>query len=322
VWGSWSAAAGAETLVIYSGRGEQFTKPIIEAFQQKTGIAVQYQTADSAALLAKLREEGEKTPADVFITNYAGVLEQARQDGLLRPFNSPLLQQISSEYRAPDNSWVALSARTRVVVYNTNLINPKELTSLLDLADPKWKGKVATVSSANASFIGGISAMYSLLGAEKTEHFLRSLKENTAGLVFPGHTPIVSAVASGQVPLGYVNHYYYYRHKAKDPTAPIDILYLDQGKEGMGAAFTITGAAILKHAKHGQAAQQFLDFLLSAEGQKIFADVNYEYPINPEVPTNPAVKKRSEIQLAPVNLTVDVDNQKKVVTLIEQIGLE
>lgn len=318
------AVGAAEPLIIYSGRGEKFTKPIVETFQRVTGIPVNYQIGRSGALLAKIREEGARTPADVFITIYAGVLEQARKAGLLMRYDSPSARQIPAQFRAKDYSWVAISARTRVVVYNPNLVDPQKegLTSLLDLAHPKWKGKVATVTSANQSFIGGLTVMYSLLGPEKVERFLRGLKANSKGLVFPKHTPIVSAVAAGQVPLGYVNHYYYYRHKAKKPNAPIEILYLDQGQKGMGAAITIAGAAILKATDNPAAAKRFIDFLVSPLGQKIFAEVNLEYPVSPTVPTHRSVLKRSAIKLAPVHLSLAADAREKAIALIERVGLE
>jgi iron(III) transport system substrate-binding protein len=315
-------AHAAPVLTVYSGRGEQFTRPVLRAFTEQTGIAVRLQTAKSAALLAKLREEGDRSPADVFITNYVGVLEEARKHGLLTPCTSPIVQQIPSEFRAPDNTWLAFSARMRVIVYNTALVHPGDLTSVLDLADPKWRGKVATVTSGNQSFIGGLTALYALLGEEKVEAFLRGLKTNSRGLVMPKHTPIVKAVAAGQVPLGYVNHYYYYRYKAKHPRAPLGIVFPDQGPAGTGAVVTVAGAAILKASKHREAAQRFLEFLITPEGQKIFAEVNYEYPVNPQVPTHPAVVPRETIKLAPVDLALAYASRVKVIALIEKVGLE
>lgn len=312
----------AEQLTVYSGRGEQFTKPITSAFTDKTGVPVQVQTGSSAALLAKLRVEGGKSPADIFMTNYVGVLEEARAHDLLAPVTSPLVEQIPAEFRAADNTWMALSARLRVIVYNTGMIQPDAVTSLFDLADPKWQGKVGTVTSANQSFIGGVTALYALHGPEKTEGFLRGLKANSQGHVLPKHTPIVSAVAAGQFPLGLVNHYYYYRHKAKAPEAPLGLIIPDQGEGGMGAVVTVAGAAVLKGAKHPEAAQQFMAFLMSPEGQRIFAEVNYEYPVNPKVSAHEAVVPRDQIKLAPVNAALAHSSNDEAIALIEKVGLE
>lgn len=312
----------SQTLTVYSGRGEKFTQPIMEAFRQQTGIDVRVQVGASGALLAKLQVEGDRSPADVFITNYVGVLEEARQRGLLAPVTVPALAEIGPEFRAPDDTWVAFSARLRVIVYNTDLIQPGAVTSLMDLADPQWRGKVGTVTSGNQSFIGGLSAIYALRGESATEAFLRGLKANSEGRVLPKHTPVVSAVAAGQFPLGYVNHYYYYRHKAKEPNAPLDILIPDQQDGQMGAVVTVAGAGVLKAAKNPQAAQEFMAFLISPAGQEIFAAVNYEYPVVPSVPAHEAVFPRSRIRIAPVDLSLAHASRDRAIALIDKVGLE
>ncbi len=320
--GEAQGAQSKDVLTIYSGRGEKFTRPVTKAFTQHTGIPVRLQTGSSAALLAKLRLEGNRSPADIFITNYVGVLEVARQRNLLVPVTSVMVQQISPEFRAVDNSWLAFSARLRVIVYNTDMVQPHAITSLLDLADPIWQGKVGTVTSGNQSFIGGITALYALRGAQVTEAFLRGLKVNSQGRVMPKHSRVVSAVAAGEFPVGYVNHYYYYRHKAQHPNAPLGIIIPDQGAKGMGAVVTVTGAAILKASKNRAAAERFMEFLLAPVGQKIFAAVNYEYPVNPQVPSHAAVVRRQDITLAPVNLSLAYSNRQEAIALIEKVGLE
>ena len=312
----------SQTLTVYSGRGEKFTKPILEAFRQQTGIDVRVQVGASGVLLAKLQVEGDRSPADVFITNYVGVLEEARRHGLLAPVTVPTLAEIAPEFRSPDDTWVAFSARLRVIVYNTDLIQPGAITSLMDLADPKWQGKVGTVTSGNQSFIGGLSAIYALQGEAATETFLRGLKANSDGRVLPKHTPVVSAVAAGQFPLGYVNHYYYYRHKAKDPNAPLDILIPDQHDGQMGAVVTVAGAGVLKAAKNPAAAQKFMAFLISPAGQEIFAAVNYEYPVVASVPAHEAVVPRSQIRIAPVNLSMAHASRDRAIALIDKVGLD
>ena len=315
-------AALSQTLTVYSGRGEKFTKPIVEAFRLHTGIDVRVQVGASGALLAKLQVEGDRSPADVFITNYVGVLEEARRHGLLVPVTVPTLVDIAPEFRAPDGTWVAFSARLRVIVYNTDLVEAGAVTSLMDLADPKWQGSVGTVSSGNQSFIGGLSAIYALQGESATEAFLRGLKANSEGRVMPKHTPVVSAVAAGQFALGYVNHYYYYRHKAKQPDAPLDILIPDQQEGQMGAVVTVAGAGILKSAKNLAAAQEFMAFLISPAGQEIFAAVNYEYPVVASVPAHEAVVPRSQIRIAPVNLSMAHASRDRAIGLIDKVGLD
>ena len=319
---AWPPPAAAQPLTVYSGRGEKFTRPVIEAFAKHTGIKVRLQTGASGALLAKLQVEGERSPADVFVTNYVGVLEEARRQGLLAPVTAPELSRIGPEFRAEDDTWVAFSARLRVIVYNTDAIQPGAVTSLMDLADPKWRGQVGTVTSGNQSFIGGLSALYASQGEAATETFLRGLKANSEGQVLPKHTPVVSAVAAGQFPLGYVNHYYYYRHKAKDPDAPVGILIPDQLDGQMGAVVTVAGAGILKAAPNPDAAQKFMAFLVSPAGQEIFAAVNYEYPVVASVPAHEAVVPRDQINIAPVDLSIAHASRDKAIALIDKVGLD
>ncbi len=318
----WPVGAVSQTLTVYSGRGEKFTRPVVAAFTKQTGIAVQVQTGASGALLAKLQVEGERSPADVFMTNYVGVLEEARRHGLLAPVTVPTLTQVAPEFRAADDTWLAFSARLRVIVYNTDLIQPGAITSLLELADPRWQGQVGTVTSGNQSFIGGLSAIYALQGETATETFLSGLKANSEGRVLPKHTPVVSAVAAGQFPLGYVNHYYYYRHKAREPEAPLGILIPDQQDGQMGAVVTVAGAAVLNASKNPEAAQEFMAFLISPAGQQIFAAVNYEYPVNPNVPAHASVVPRDRIKIAPVNLSMAHASRDRAIALIDKVGLD
>ena len=319
---AWPLTALSQPLTVYSGRGEKFTRPVIEAFAKHTGIEVRLQTGASGALLAKLQVEGERSPADVFITNYVGVLQEARRHGLLAPVTAPGLSSIAPEFRASDDTWVAFSARLRVIVYNTDAIEPGAVTSLMDLADPRWRGQVGTVSSGNQSFIGGLSAIYALQGEAATEAFLRGLKANSQGQVLPKHTPVVSAVAAGQFPLGYVNHYYYYRHKAKDPDAPLGLLVPDQQDGQMGAVVTVAGAGVLKAAPNPAAAQEFMAFLVSPVGQEVFAAVNYEYPVVASVPAHEAVVPRDRINIAPVDLSMAHASRDKAIALIDKVGLD
>ena len=137
------------SLVVYSGRAERLIKPVLDTFQTESGISIQMLTADSTALVNRLKLEGKRSPADVFITNDAGTLERARELKLLQPAGIFGIERIPSSFRAPDNSWIGLSGRIWVVVYNTTMVKPGDLSSILELAQPKWKGKVAIPSAGS-----------------------------------------------------------------------------------------------------------------------------------------------------------------------------
>jgi iron(III) transport system substrate-binding protein len=320
-WGiTGGGGAGAEQLVVYSGRGEKFTRPVLKAFTARTGIRAQSLVGNSGQMLAKIGLEGARTPADVFMANYAGVLERARRKGLLQSYRSPMLAHVPTEYVGRDAMWFGASARARAIVYNTNMSSGPPVASIMDLAKPRWRGKLAITVSTNGSFVGGLATMISQYGESRVRAFLEGIKANAGDNVFPKHTPIVSAVARGEMALGLVNHYYYYRAITKNPQAPIGIVFPDQ--EGAGTATTISGLAILKHAKHVGAARKFVDFVLSREGQKLFAEVNFEIPVSREVAAHTLLPPRKSLRLAPVSMGLKVEQIDRAVELIKSVGMQ
>ncbi|MCH8882158.1 MAG: extracellular solute-binding protein [SAR324 cluster bacterium] len=314
----WPAAA--DELVIYSGRGERFTRPIVEAFEAATGIATQTLVGDSNQLLTRIEEEGERTQADVFLTNYAGLLDIARRRGLLQPYRSPAGERVPPEFHGPDDTWIAASARARVIVYNTDRVDPARLSSMLDLADPEWEGQLGITVSSNASFIGGLAAMIKQEGTERVRGFLEGIKPNAGKSVYPTHTPLVSAVARGEGAIGLINQYYYYRALAKNPALPLAIVYPDQ--ETHGATVTVSGLAILRHAHNVPSARRFVDFVLSDAGQKLFAEVNYEFPVSPTVPAHPLLPQPGTVKFSPVSQALQVEAIDEAVALIKSVGLQ
>ncbi len=312
--------AGAESLVIYSGRGEKFTRPVAQAFSKASGVKVQTLVANAGQLLARIQVEGARTPADVFMSNYAGTLDRARRLGLLQPYASPMLKHIPERYVGPQRMWFGASARARAIVYNTDLFAKPPVRSILELAEPRWRGKLGITVSTNGSFVGGLAAMIAQHGEARVRAFLAGIKANAGHNVFPKHTPIVSAVARGEIALGLVNHYYYYRAVSKNGKAPLGIVFPDQ--DGAGAPTTISGLAILKHAKHVGAARKFVDFVLSPKGQRLFAEVNFEIPVSREVATHPLLPPRGKLRLAPVHQGLKAEHIDLAVELIRSVGLQ
>ena len=320
---AFGGAAGslpAQDLVVYSGRGERFTEPVLQAFRAKTGIATQALVGEATALLTRIEEEGPRTQADVFLSNYSGLLELARTKGLLQPYRSPMAANIPPEFHGIDDTWIAGSARVRAIVYNTKLADPARLKHMMDLADPRWQGKLGITVSSNASFIGGLAAMIHQEGAAQARRFLEGIRRNAGNHVYPSHTPVISAVARGEVAVGLVNQYYFYRAIAQNPELPLGIVYPDQDTHGSVVA--TTGLAILKYAKHPEAARKFIDFVLSDEGQKIFAEVNYEFPVNPRVERHPLLPKPGELRFSPVSQALQTGAIDQAVALIQEAGLQ
>lgn len=312
----------AERLVIYSGRAERLIKPVLDAFQAKTGIQVALLSSATTELVNRLEVEGERTTADLFITNDAGNLERARALGLLLPLKMEELERvIPAPFRAPDNSWIGLSGRVWVIVYNLNQMKPADVTSILDLADPRWKGKIAIPNAGSEYLQAGVSVIKAAYGDERTQRFLLGLKANAGSHVYGKSSQIVEAVAKGEAAMGVVNHYYIYRHLAAQPGAPIAALMVDQQDGGMGAIMNAAGVGILKHTRHLDAAKRLVAFLVSPEGQRIFADLNKEYPLNPQVSPDPALPDRRSFRAANVPLTRLAELRESTMSLIETAGL-
>lgn len=275
------AAAWAAELVVYSARKDALMAPVIETFQRETGIKVVLKSGGGGGLANQLIEERSNPRADVFVTIYAPGLSRLAVEGVLLPYTSPATQKIPAEFRAPDASWTGVTGRTRVIMYNTNLVKAEELPkSVLELADPKWKGKIASAGIANDSMQAHIAALMKLLGEPTTEQWLRGLVANEAKF-FKGHTEVRKGVGLGEFHLGLVNDYYYYLEKAE--RSPVGVVYPDQGLNDMGVVMTMTGVAIVRGTKNPEAAQKFVDYLMTSKAQQLFAQTNFEIPLLPGI---------------------------------------
>ena len=314
--------SAADKLTVYSGRAERLIKPVLDAFTASTSIQIDLLSSGTTELVNRLKVEGDRSPADLLITNDAGSLEITRAAGLLRPLNMREIERsIPPQFRAADNSWVGLSGRFWIIVYNTTMIKPDQLESLLDLADPKWKGKIAIPNSGSEYLQAGVSVVRATIGDDRTRKFLEGLRDNAGNQVYQKSSQIVEAVAKGQVAIGIVNHYYVYRHLAAQPDAPLGVFMPDQQEGGVGAIMNVTGVGVLKHTPRIDSAKLLVEFLVAQAGQKMFADLNKEYPLHPEVKADPALVERKSFRAALVPLSKLAELREPTLLLIEQVGL-
>ena len=316
------SSEAADKLTVYSGRAERLIKPVLDDFTVKTGIQVDLLSSGTTELVNRLKAEGDRTVADLLITNDAGSLEQARTAGLLRPLTMREVERaIPPQFRATDNAWVGLSGRFWIIAYNKTLVKPEDLKSILDLGDPRWKDKIAIPNSGSEYLQAGVSVIRATHGDAKTRQFLEGLRDNAGAQVYQKSSQIVDAVAKGQVALGIVNHYYVYRHLVTQPSAPIAVFMPDQHEGGMGAIMNVAGVGIVKSTKHLDSAKLLVEFLVAQAGQKLFADLDKEYPLHPEVKADPALIERKSFRAAQVPLTKLAELREPTLTLIEQVGL-
>lgn len=307
-------------VVLYLGGGEYMIQPLTDAFTKETGVKVKIRTGSATELANQVGEEKKNPQADLLWANDAGTLEVLRMFGLLVPNNSPSLEKVPADLRAEDGSWVAVTLRARVIMYNTNLVKEKSQLpkSVFDLTDPKWKGKIAMGKSSSEYTIGNVTALRMLVGNERTEAFLRDLMKNQPTYL-RSDSMVRQAVGRGEFALGWVNHYYYFWEKSDG--SPVDVVWPDQGPDGIGSPVNIRGIGIVKGGPNPENARLFVEYLLRPEVQKEIALRNWEIASLPGVPSPPGVPGLEEFKRSKLNLTVYGNEWNNTITLIEKIGM-
>jgi iron(III) transport system substrate-binding protein len=266
----------SDSLTVYSGREEELVQPLIDMFEEQAGITVDVRYGESAELAATIAEEGGNSPADVFFSQDPGSLGAV--DDELAELPQGTLDRVAERFRDSGGKWVGTSGRTRVLAYNTDALAEDQVPdSVFDLTDPAWKGKIG-IAPTNASFQAFVTAMRLSVGEERTRQWLIDLKQNDPK-TYEKNTPIVEALATGEIELGLVNHYYLYLVKEEQPEAPIANHFLAKGDPG--ALVSVAGAGVLASAANKEGAEQFIDYLLSDEGQRFYTDSaeEAEYPL-------------------------------------------
>lgn len=310
-----------ESLVIYNGRSDQFVRPIANRFTELTGIPVVLHAGSATELLSKLRVEGLRTEADLYLSNDAGTLQLGEDAGLFSELPLLLTEAVPANYRGAQNAWVGLSARARVLVVHAGVDAEEVPMSVFELADPRWRGRLGVTQSANESFVAGLSVYQAQAGDARAEQWLRGLKANVGSDVYAKHGAVVADVASGRRAVGLVNHYYVFRHLAAAPDAPIRLVFPDQGDDGMGVAWNVAGIAISRHARHRAAAEAFVAFVLSEEGQRMFADANMEYPTRIGVAAHPDLPAVTGFRVADFKLGELAQRRAAALDLIDRVGM-
>jgi iron(III) transport system substrate-binding protein len=315
---SLQAAGPAGEVVVYSARIESLIKPMFDAFTEKTGIQVKYFTAGEKELFERLQSEGANTPADVFMTVDVGNLWIAENAGLLQGFSSEAIDNnIPSHLRAKDNSWVGLSVRARPIMYSTERVKPGELSTYEDLGDPKWNGKLCFRTSKKVYTQSLVATMIKTLGEERTEGIVRRWMANQPR-IFDSDSKLLEAIAAGQCDVGVANTYYLARLVAKEPKFPVAVLWPNQADRGVH--INISGAGVVKHAKHRDNAVKLVEFLSSTDAQNLFADANYEYPANPAVKASTIITAWGDFKADTVDVAAAGELQAAAVKLMDRVG--
>ncbi len=310
------ASNHGETLTIYSGRSKSLVEPIIKQFQEATGIQVKANYGGTTQLAAALLTEGDKSPAALFWAQDAGALGAVSKKEMFEKLPESILTKVPSGFRDADGFWVATSGRARVLGYSPERVKMEELPhSIFDLTQPMWKGRVGWAPT-NGSFQAFVTAMRVQVGEEKTAEWLRGMKANGAKK-YTGNTPIIEALAAGEVDVGLPNHYYLLRFKKADSDFPVEQTFFKANDPGN--LVNIAGVGVLKSTENKETALKFVEFLLSTKAQQYFTSDVFEYPVIEGVTQNENLLPLSElIQVAPVFNLNDMDDLDGTVKLLQK----
>jgi iron(III) transport system substrate-binding protein len=287
------------TLVVYSGRSETLIKPIIDAYMSThPAVNVLLKAGKDNELAATILEEKNAPQADVYITtNFLTSLALAR-DGVFVPHTVPNAAEIPAQYISPEAMWTPITLRARVLMYNTDQLTAEQApTSIQALTDPKWAGRVAAANSTNGAMQAHIATLITRTSRTEVETLLTGLVQNNVTF-FGGHTDVRKAVGSGEFAVGLVNHYYYELQKREPTDNKVGVVYPDQAEGEMGLVLNATAASVVKGGPNTTDAQNFVDFLLQPDTQKLFAELNFEYPIIPSVPLAEGVTPLTGLKIA------------------------
>lgn len=303
----------AKELTIYSGRSESLVAPLFEQFTAQTGIQVEVRYGDSAEMSATILEEGANSPADVLFSQDAGALGALTQAGLFKSLPMSTLEKVDPAYRATDGTWVGVSGRARVFDYNPELVTDLP-NSVLDLADPQWKDRIA-IAPTNASFQSFVTAMRVELGEDATQDFLTGLAANA--VIFEKNGQILDAVEAGEVAAGLINHYYWYEKAAEIGAAKMKskLAWFAQGDTGN--LVNVAGVGVLSD---NEAAITFVDWLLGENAQKFFLTKTFEYALTESTKPDGSLPTLAEIGGPKIDLS-DLATLAQTQALLREAGL-
>ena len=316
--GSSATKPSDETITVYNAQHESLTKEWIDAFTKETGIEVQVRNGDDTEMSNQIIQEGDRSPADVFLTENSPSMTAVEKAGLFTSPGDEALKNVPEQYRPSSEKWVGIAARSTVFAYNTTKLTEAQLPgSMMDLADPAWKGRWAA-SPSGADFQAIVSALVQLKGEKSAESWLQAMKTNS--VAYKGNSTAMKAVNAGEIDGAIIYHYYWFGDQAQTGENSKNVALHYFKNQDPGAFVSISGGGVLKSTKHKAAAQKFLAFITGKKGQEVLQNgTSFEYPVGSDVPANSKLVPLTELdapKIDPATL-----NSKKVTDLMTQAGL-
>lgn len=307
------------TVVLYSGREESLVGPLIKQFTEQTGIEVVVRYAGTSELAAQLLEEGQRSPAGVFLSQDAGALGALSKEGLFVTLPEDITTRVEGAFSSTDGTWVGVTGRARVVVYDSEVVTEDQLPSNIDeLVGPEWSGKLA-IAPGNASFQSFVTAYRVLRGEGAADQWVSGLNTNDPQS-FDKNSAILEAVNEGIHPVGLINHYYWYRLAAERGVDNMraQLHFTEAGDPG--SIVNVTGAGVLASQAADADAYELVQFLVSDEAQQYFVDFTYEYPLVPGIEAPEGLPLLSDLVVDNLDLS-DLSTLLETQSLLQRYGL-
>jgi iron(III) transport system substrate-binding protein len=318
--GDGNRGSGDGSLTVYSGREEEIVKPLFQRFERQTGVDVKVRYGESAELAAQIAEEGDRSRADVFFAQDPGSIGAVEKEGLLAKLPESALARVPERFRDAEAEWVGTSGRVRVVAYNTESLSKGELPdTIFGFTDPRWKGRIG-FPPTNASFQAFVTAMRLSAGEERTRDWLEAINDNDPKL-YEKNLQVVEAVGRGEIDVGFVNHYYVFIAREEDRDLPVENLFL-KGNDP-GALVSAAAVGVLESSDKREAAERFVAFLLSDEGQRFYAEEaeEAEYPLVEGIEPKRGLPPLERLEGPDIELDRLGSELEKTLELLNEVGL-
>lgn len=269
--------------------------------------------------MQRIKAEGEHGVADLLLTVDAGNLWQAEQMGILQPIRSDIIERnIPPQYRASSHDWTGLSLRARTIIYSTERVKPSELSTYEALADKQWEGRLCLRTAKKVYNQSLTATLIESHGEAKAEQIVKGWVNNLSTDVFSDDNAVIQAVEAGQCDVGVVNTYYYGRLHKQNPNLPVKIFWPNQ--QDRGVHVNLSGIGLTKHAPHPEAATKLVEWMTGEQAQKLFADLNQEFPANPQVKPSDEVAAWGDFKADSIAVEVAGKRQAQAIRLMDRAG--
>jgi len=269
--------------------------------------------------MQRIKAEGDNGVADLLLTVDAGNLWQAEQMGILQPIKSDIIDQnIPPQYRASSHDWTGLSLRARTIIYSTERVKPEELSTYEALADKQWEGRLCLRTAKKVYNQSLTATLIETHGEAKTEQIVKGWVNNLSTDVFSDDNAVIQAIEAGQCDVGVVNTYYYGRLHKQNPNLPVKIFWPNQGDRGVHV--NLSGIGLTKHAPHPEAAKKLVEWMTGEDAQKLFADINQEFPANPKVKPSEEVAAWGSFKADSIPVEIAGKRQAEAIRLMDRAG--